>query len=191
MANRAYLICTDKPVKYDSLNGKDVCSAASYMVPLFWYMLFNETDVVSSSTPCDDEEPDFIYYSLITSKTEGIKLAKSRIDSLTGIFGESIIEQFNIWGSYLESLKGASVVVETCELAMMDDDPSKFKNELIQCIAAFSQPSRITKGFFKKKVQASPSWAVLLGQADISSMSEVPEIYKLCGYSWENPVPWE
>jgi len=191
MANRAYLTCTDSPSKYQDLDGKDVSCAASYIVPIFWYALFSEYDLVTTSTPCDDDEPDLKYSWLITSKVEGINLAKSRIGALIDVFGESINEPFNVFIVFLDSLQGSSLVVETCELVIMDESLTKFSNEAEKCISAFSEPPIVEKGFFKKKAQVNPNWAALLGQAEINSMSESPPVDKLCGYSWETPVPWE
>jgi hypothetical protein len=191
MANRTYLTCTDSPSKYQELDAKNVSCAASYMVPVFWYMLFDENNIISTSTPCDDDEPDFKYDWLLINKDDGIKLAKSRVDTLINVFGESIADPFNTFIGFLESLNGTNLVVETCELVMMDEKPSKYTIEAKRCISAFSQPPIIEKGFFKKKAQANPNWVTLLGQAEINSMSKTPSVDKLCGYSWESSVPWE
>jgi hypothetical protein len=191
MANRTYLICTDTPSKYRDLDGKNVSCAASYMVPVFWYMLFDEDNITSTSTPCDDDEPDFKYDWLITNKDGGIQLAKSRVDALINVFGDSIVEPFNTFIAFLESLKGVNLVVDTWELVIMDEKPSKYTKEAKQCISAFSQLPIIDRGFFKKEIQVNKNWALLLSQADIYSMAETPSVDKLCGYSWESSVPWK
>ncbi len=191
MANRTYLSCTDAPPRYVELDGKKVSCAASYMVPVFWYMLFDESSLVPASTPCDGDDPDFEYDRLVTARQEGIRLARSRVDALKGLFGEAICEPFDTFVSFLESQPGETLVVETCELAMMDEIPTKYSAEARRCMAAFSQSPIVEKGFFKKKTRVNPNWLALLGQANIESMSESPAVENLCGYSWETPVPWE
>lgn len=191
MANRTYLSCTDTPAKYQDLDAKNVNCAASYMVPVFWYILFNENNLVQTSTPCDDDEPDFEYSWLLAKKHDAISLAKSRLPVLIDVFVADVEVIFNTWLGYIESCSGNYICVETCELVMMDDEPSVYTKQANNCIRALSEPLVIEKGFLFKKKQANPKWAELLGQAEISDMSKLPEIEKLCGYSWENPVPWD
>jgi|SRR5690554_1096032 len=190
MANRTYLYCSDKPVKYIDLGAEIIISAANYMVPVFWYMLFDESCIEKVSTPCDDNEPDFNYFRLCAPKASSIERAKQRISSLSNVLGAGIMEQFNQFIDHLMVQPGQWVVVETCELAMMDTSAHNHKKEAKKCVKAFSQELIIQKGFFKKRPVVNPNWVVLLGQANISGTDHHP-IESLCGYSWQNSVPWE
>ncbi|WP_409525991.1 hypothetical protein [Nitrincola sp. MINF-07-Sa-05] len=191
MANRTYLYCSEKPVKYIELDAAIVISAASYMVPVFWYMLFDTSDIEKASTPGDDDEPDFKYYRLVADRASSIECAKQRIDSVSSLLGAKIAEQFNQFLGLIEQQSGEKVVVETCELAMMDESPRTFKGEAIKCMKAFSQEPIVRKGLFRKESTANPNWVALLGQANISTDTEDKPIESLCGYSWKIPVPWE
>ena len=190
MANRSYLVCTSSEYNFSSLNENEVVCAANYMVPIFWYMLFDENDLVPVFVQGYDGEPDFNYDLLSTSKVKALSLAKSRLPLLLRVFGEEISQVFCIWLSHIEMLSESSLVLETCELAMMSDF-GEFKTEIEQYISAYSTDPMSRSGFFKVKKSLNGTWKSLLAQADISDVASIPDTYKLCGFSWVKNVPWE
>lgn len=190
MANRSYLICTSSNYSYDSLNQDQVLCAASYMIPIFWYMLFEEKDLHLASVPCDAGEPNFEYSILSASKVKALSLAKSRLPKVIQLFGEKISEVFYVWLSHIEGISETTIVLETCELAMMSD-LAAYKNEVEQHISAFYANPISTQGFFKTKDTLNLNWKSMLEQAEISNTATMPDVYKLCGYSWVKDVPWE
>jgi hypothetical protein len=189
MANRTYLSACNTLPKYQNLEGSGVACAASYMIPIFWYMLFKPENITKSSTPCDEDEPDFEYDRLIAKRLEAIEVAKGRLPILAQILSYDPTPLFNTWIEFITNSDGGYVFVESCELAMMDD-VSVFSKQALNCIEAFSESPTTKKGLIFKKDQVNPKWAELFGQAEISDMANIEE-YKLAGYSWEKEVPWE
>lgn len=190
MANRAYLVSADKTGRYKELHANDVVCAGNYVVPVFWYMLFEESDAQEFRTPCDDGG-DYIYRGYAKERNAAAELAASRVPRLRELFKTDLGSIFNTWHAFVKEQHGELIILEPCELTWMDKKPTKHANESVKCINAFASPVTELRGLFKKKRRIHRNWEMLLVQANIPNVDEQPEIDSLCGFSWEKKVPWE
>jgi hypothetical protein len=178
MANRAYLYFDDKNVKYVDLQSPNVACAFDYGIPVFWYMLFAESDLVEASTPSPDGI-DFKYFRLVSNKEAAIDRAKSRIRTVANILGNEAVNLFNIWIEYIDSLPGTLLMLESCEICLMEKDADVYKQNAVDCIKAFSFS------------ELNRYWQLLLSQSQIDEPDQNIEADRVCGYSWDKKVPWE
>lgn len=191
MANRTFLIASDNLESFCDFDEDKILCAASYMVPLFWYSLFDEADIQETILTGEDGEPDFKYHRLVTTPGEGIERSYSRLPALNEMFRDEILPLVSDWRDFIEKAEGKYIYIETCELVMMDEDYKAYYKQAKNCVSAFNEPFIVTKGVFKKTQEANPKWAELFGQAEISSFDTLPELASLFGYSWHRDVPWE
>jgi hypothetical protein len=183
MANRTFLLSTDLPTKPADGARVDILCAASYMIPLFWYMLFDQSSIISASAATEDgKEVEYPYLS--RSGNEAISAALARWPAVRAVVGPEHEPLFYTWHSFVEPRSKGFLQCETVELWMMFDDTASFVRHVELCLQALTQP--IGSGL-------SPAWRELLGQANVLNGEAVspPGSYSFCGYDWVHPVPWE
>lgn len=175
MTNRTYLISCDEPVRYVDLTWPIVVCASDYAIPPLWLMLFGKDNVAEASTSFDDGS-DLLYSRLESDKSSAIARAKAQESVLAQLNWPEAKQTFGTWISHIERVPGSRVVVETCELAMMSADMVEFAQALLRGVTAFSTHE---KRGLEERLGA-------LGLMDFTNR----EVSGLCGYAWENPVPW-
>ena len=180
MANRAYLLSDDKVTRYIDLQGNKVLCAANYMVPIFWYALFEETDMIEMSTPTD-KGGKYKYPVYAKKVKNAVDLAISRLPVIKeNLKGESE-KWFTIFHKYVNSQNGNLIIIDPCELTWMDEDINKYIKKSKECIRAFSTPFFEKKSHIFKELKLTKPWQTLLGQANITEIGNDMNIYNLCG----------
>lgn len=191
MSNRTFLIISDNVPDFNYFNEDSVACAASYMIPVFWYMLFNDNNITKTlALSEDEEEDDFEYDRLVAPKSEAILLAKQRQPIICNVFDIDPTPLFNQWLDYISSLPGKYILVETLELVIMDESPDSFTDQALNCIKAFSEEIAQETGNEKTRRHLGAKWTELLAQADIEDLGNF-EDHHLAGYSWIKEIPWE
>lgn len=184
MANRTFLITTpgeDKPV--EEVETTTILCAASYMIPVYWYMLFDAASVKYGAVTTEDGWRRM--YPYLSGRTDQVVArARGRLDHVVQTIGASQTTLFETWANYIASTSQAHVHVETLELWAMFDDTPSLEKHLATCLAAFDST---------RPVEQSPEWQELLGQANAWDGKAVSPAgaFSLCGYSWDAKVPWE
>lgn len=184
MANRTFLISTDvasKPI--DGQDRIEIQCAASYMIPAFWYMLFDRSSVITANADTEDGgKVDYPYLS--RRATEAIAAAKARWPSFRQSLGTQYENLFETWMGFVEKKSTGFLQCETVEFWMMFDDTPSFESHLGQCLSAFDANPPLVQ---------SAGWQELLNQANAWDGKTVAPAgdFSFCGYGWDNPVPWE
>lgn len=183
MANRTFLLSTDVPGRPVEGNRCDVLCAASYMIPVFWYMLFDQASVIIVSAETDDNvKVEFPYLS--KAGPAAIALARSRWEVVREVVGAEYDSLFETWLSYVAPKARGYLHCETGELWAMFDDTPSFLRHLYLCFGALARAQPVA--------QSAP-WQELLGQANAWDGTAVAPAgaFSFCGYSWDGEVPWE
>lgn len=184
MANRTFLISTDMAAK--PLDGQDrieILCAASYMIPVFWYMLFDHSSIIAASA--DTEDGEKVEYPYLSRRAaDAIAVAKTRWPALRQSLGLQYDKLFETWMGFVEKKSDGFLQCETVELWMMFDDTTSFRDHVGKCLDVFDRSSPDVK---------SAEWQELLGQANALNGGTVAPAgdFSFCGYGWDVPVPWE
>ncbi|MEZ6069179.1 MAG: hypothetical protein R3C10_02675 [Pirellulales bacterium] len=192
MANRVFLLASDRlTLSYQEADDDEVVCASSYMLPLYWMMLFDGDSIVEAEVVDEDGMP-ISYPRLVAPAEKALPLARTRWSSLESIIGESHKRSFSQFIQYLEGRSGEFVQVETYELWMMYEE-GEFLPLLGEMLNAFNSDPLAVRGWFKRK-WVSSTWEKFLSHVitfkTLDNLQDI-ETYRLCGYSWIQPVPWE
>ena len=186
MANRTYLIQSNSPEPADYDPSKDILAGGSYMVPVFWYALFDPQSIIDKMVDMDDGTK-VPYPCLLTTTTMARSRFAERSDLLRLFLPNSVGSSIDDFAKLLESVDAAYIHLETIELWMMDE-PEKFRPHVEKCLNAFD-PS---KGAFVADLFKTADWIELIDQAGIDPAAlSGTDPSLLTGYSWVRPVPWE
>lgn len=152
------------------------------MIPVYWYSLFDSESIIEAVETAENETFRYPYLSKPTDKA--LELSRSRIPSMRELFGSAFNVTYEVWFDFLAKNSQGYLQCETFELWAMFDDKNPFDSHLRKCLAAFA--SKLT-------MPLNESWAELVGQANAydGKRIEIAGSFSLCGYSWEQPVPWE
>jgi hypothetical protein len=186
MSNNTYLLTTKGPDK--PRYGKDSATrgllVASTSIPVFWYMLFDETSLVLGPARNKSESP---YHHLTTATAEGLARAESHWPAVSTVIGSKLASLFQTWLSFVREHALKYIHCETAEWSWMFDTPEAFEKELRACL-------RAVKRRRPKSDRGLPAaWIHLLGQAHVGFRRGKP--YPLgnlsyCGGSFGLEVPW-
>jgi hypothetical protein len=123
MSNNTYLLMTRGPDK--PRYGKDSASrgllVASTSIPVFWYMLFDETSLVLGPGKDELESP---YHHLTTETAEGLARAERRWPTASAVIGSQLASLFQTWLFFVREHALKYIHCETAEGSWMFDTPN-------------------------------------------------------------------
>lgn len=183
MANRTFLLSTNSLERPAESERNEVLCAASYMIPIFWYMLFDRASVITVAADTEDgEKVEYPYLS--KAGADAILLAKSRWNDVRHAIGPDHEAIFQTWLNFVTPKSQGYLQCETAELWMMFDDTPTFLLHIELCLNAFSEALPIVR---------SAAWQELFGQANAWNGAKVSPAgtFSFCGYAWDVAVPWE
>jgi hypothetical protein len=174
MANRTYLVGLNEDFFEDDDVALNMLLEAEYCIPLFWLALFQADDIR-------------LYHGipiLLTSRQQALDNIDQRAGGLATLLGEpgdKLIAQLR---AFIEQNQYANYLVNTAELAQMEDGEGEFLAELT---GWFSDMAAICKGAIpdrslKVLAQAGPA---------LASFPYAGSPLHLCGHSFNLPLPWE
>jgi hypothetical protein len=189
VSNFTMLVTTESPTKpfHDRRPKGCTLLTAAEAIPVFWYMLFDETCLAMGEV--DDESPDHQYAHLTTPTAEGLARAKARRPEVLRILGAEARRLFPHWFRFVKANAKAFLHCETYEWYQLANSHKAHEQELRTCLAAFGQiPSDVRPG-------SPPNewWEALLGQAHVRPGSRFNPLGNLsyAGYEGDaGPVPW-
>src|SRR5436190_24295426 len=120
MANRTYLIQSNSPEPADYDPSKDILAGGSYMVPVFWYALFDHRSIFDKMVDLDDGTK-IPYPFLVTTTTLARSRFAERTDLLRLFLSESMASSVRDFAKLLEGVEASHIHLETIELWMMDE----------------------------------------------------------------------
>ncbi len=188
MSNNTYLVTTatpDKP-RYGDDSASRGLLVASTSIPVFWYMLFDETSLVLGPGKDESESP---YLHLTTATTEGLARAERRWPTASAVIGSHLEPLFQTWLSFIREHALEYMHCETAEWSWMFDSPEDFEEELRTCLHAVGLPPDPS---WRDEGLAS-EWNHLLGQAHVGFGRggwEPLGNLSYCGGSFSLEVPW-
>jgi hypothetical protein len=183
MANRTFLLSNDSPGRPAEGDRNEILCAASYMIPVFWYMLFDRASVINVEVDAEDgRKVEYPYLS--KPGADAISLVNSRWNAVKRAIGHEHDALFQTWLSYVTPKSQGYLQCETGELWMMFDDTPTFLRHVELCMSAFSEALPIGQ---------SAAWQELLGQANAWDGAKLSpaDTFSFCGYAWVAEVPWE
>jgi len=182
MSNRTFLLSTNSAARAAEGVHDEILCAASYMIPVFWYMLFDHASVTYAAA--DTEDGGKVEYPYLSKAgPDAISLAQSRWSVVRQAIGPQHDTAFQTWLNFVAPKSRGYLQCETGELWMMFDDTPKFLRHVELCLSAFSEAPPIVQ---------SAAWQELLGQANAWDGGVSPAgRFSFCGYAWETQVPWE
>ncbi len=183
MANRTFLLSTDSPAKPENGVRIEILCAASYMIPVFWYMLFDRSSVITVVADAEDGgKLEYPYFTRLGF--EAVAAATSHWSNVRRAIGSKHDGLFEMWINYLTHKSQGYLQCETAELWMMFDDTPSFLHHVELCMTALSE---------SRPAGESVAWQELLVQANAWDGKEVSPAgsFSFCGYEWEAKVPWE
>jgi hypothetical protein len=185
MANRTFLIqsSTAAPFEYDE-SSPDVLAAANNCIPVYWYSLFDTSSLAENSVPMQDGSR-MSYPCLVTSTSEAQGRCRGRKPLLEQLTPPSHTPVLDAWLRFVEAIEMPYLHVNTAEFCMMADGCG---DHLQTCLEAFETPMAAEAAF-----SASPAWVEMLdvAQIDPDDLAATVAGYKLAGYQWARPVPWD
>ena len=151
---------------------------ASYSIPVFWYMLFDERCIVYGPS----DEPDCPPYPHLTTTTaEGLARAERRWEVTEHVFGRQIRVLFRTWLGFVRDHASDYLHCETDEWCWMFETTAAFEAELRACLAAFAHiPDG--RGW-------NDHWKRLFSQAHASRSRQLGNL-SYCGSALSFEVPW-
>jgi hypothetical protein len=180
--------------KEDSAQGFGYLTA-QYRLPPFWTALFTKDDLKLDETR-DRRGAATRNWILLAPKAKALDTLKSREAFLLSTLGEHVSGIFEQFATYLESAKGANVLVQTDELAAMLEDelPENYwQYELSYCIEQLSGKSS-QQNPLKPYPQSDYMIGGALGYANWpqwgADVDGVGYVYILAGGGFED-VPWQ
>lgn len=185
MANRTFLISADSPTKPKEGERFEIICAASYMIPLFWHMLFDRTSIVRASDTIEGGETVDSYPCYSSKVSEAVARALNRWPLVEKVIGPKYIELFKTWLNHVESKSRGFLHCETYEFGQMFELTSTFERHLDLCENALSDSNPVAE---------SEAWQELLGQANVGwdgTQVNPAGTFSFAGYAWESLVPWE
>jgi hypothetical protein len=186
MANRTYLIQSNSPEPAEYDPDKDILAGGSYMVPVFWYALFDRQSIFDKMVDLDDGTK-VPYPYLLTTTTMARSRFAERIDLLRLFLPKSVGSSIDHFLKLLEGVDASHLHLETIELWMIGE-PEEFRPHVERCLNAFDP----LEGTFVADLLKTPDWVELMDQAGIdpTDLGDIdPSL--LTGYSWVRPVPWD
>jgi hypothetical protein len=209
MANRAFLMLNLSGDPNEVYTSESVAVGASACYPVLWWSLFSQADIEPRTEEWEDDEGDPVPVSFpcpMTSLTIARKRAKARQRLFFSYFPRTIELIYQQWLTLLEGIDAPFLQINTGEVWGMSE-PERSNAEIMTYVRSFDE-GRVD------------DWMKLLGQVQIRlnpetrtltyvqgeykdnyreyvyrelSETEIDEVigYRLRGYSWERPVPWD
>lgn len=174
MANRTYLVGLNQHFFDDEDVSLNMLLEAEYCIPLFWLALFQAGDIQQ-------------YHSIPLLHTSG-KQALANLDQrgpgLAALLGEPGTRLVAQMRAFIEQNPYAHYLINTSELAEMEDSEGQF---LAQLTAWFAELETIANGSMTSRaldvlLQASPS---------LVDFPYTDRAIHLFGHSFNLPLPWE
>lgn len=174
MTNRTYLVGLNQDFFENDKVALNMLLEAEYCIPVFWLALFQPSDIR-------------LYYNIAllqTSRAQALANIDQRSDGLAALLGEPGARLVAQWRAFIEQNDYANYLLNTSELAEMEDGEGKFLRDLTGWFADLAAIGGGTPGSRALKVLTQAS----------SSLTEFPysdSPIHLCGHSFELPLPWE
>ena len=123
------------------------------------------------------------YPCFVTSTPDARARCARRKDILRRITPASHGSVLEAWFRFLDSVELAYIHLETAEFCMLAEGMDR---HLRTCLEAFDSPP-------SSVLSAEPAWSEMLdvAQIDPDDLSGMVAGYKLAGYQWHRPVPWD
>jgi len=174
MANRTYLVGLNEHFFDDEDVSLNMLLEAEYCIPLFWLALFQAGDIQQ-------------YHNiplLHTSRTQALANLDLRALGLAALLGEPGNRLIAHMRAFIEQNPYANYLINTSELAQMEDSEGDF---LAQLTAWFAELETIVNGSMASRaldvlLQASPS---------LVDFPYTDRAVHLFGHSFNLPLPWE
>lgn len=174
MANRTYLLGLNEDFFEEENVSLHSLVEARYCIPVLWLSLFQSNDIrLYESIPI-----------LLTTRECALGNIDQRFDGLVSFFGEPCRKLLTQWRDFIEKNAYANYLLNTMELAQMENAEGEFLNELknymteLDALVAGTHATRE----LSVVVQASQS---------LVEYPYVNESLPLCGYSNSLSLPWE
>ena len=188
MANRTFLLATDEPysgLRADADVAPGILAAASYMIPVFWYALFDES-CLAQRTAAGADGGTVVYPVFQSTRPDALERLTAFQERSRSLFASVQPSLFSAYAAFLQSAPGRWFAVEPVELWMMHEAATA-EAGFRTCLRAVQQAPEATA----PGISAGADWQALLDQAGIRLKAAKPiEPVSLCGYAWEKPVPW-
>lgn len=174
MANRVYLTGLNENFFEDDDVAMHALVERNYAIPLLWFGLFEPEDLkLYSDVPI-----------LLTSRDRALASLRRRAPGLKAFLGDLAAPVVDDWITFIEQNAYANYLLNTLELAQMEDEEGEFRRDLEQYQAEFET---IAAGTF-----ASRELGVLLQETDqLAQFPYAGAPLHLCGYSFDLELPWE
>jgi len=184
LANHTFLLTTNSRTKPpESAADVQILCAGSYMIPVFWYMLFERSSLIDATA--EEEDGGTVEYPYLSRPSaEALAAARSRWPAVRQVIGREFKDLFQTWLGFVEENAAEYLQCETVELWMMDADTPGFVREVETCLRAFTElPS----------LKDSAAWKGLLAQANACNDKGVAPAgnFSFCGFAWELETPWK
>lgn len=174
MANRTYLVGLNEDFFEDEDVSLNMLLEAEYCIPLFWLAMFQAGDIR-------------LYHNipiLQTSRDHALANIDQRASALASLLGDSGDKLLADWRAFIEQNAYANYLINTAELAHMEDGEGAF---LRQLTGWFADLATIGSGAIRRRAlgvltQASPT---------LTEFPYTDSPVHLCGHSYELPLPWE
>ena len=174
MANRTYLVGLNEHFFNDDDVALNMLLEAEYCIPLFWLALFQASDIG-------------LYHDIAllhTSREQALANLDRRAPALAALLGESGTSLVAHMRTFIEQNPYANYLVNTSELAEMEDSEGAFLAELTTW---FAELESIVNGSMTSRAldvltQASPTLV------DFPYTDSAVHLY---GHSFSLPLPWE
>jgi hypothetical protein len=207
MANRTFLMLNLSGDPNEEYASEAVAVGASYCYPVLWWSLFSPPDIVLRTEEWEDDEGDPVPVSFpcpMTSLAIARKRARARQSLFFSYFPRTLEPIYQQWLTFLDGIDAPYLQLNTGEVWGMSE-PQRSTAEITIYVRAFDE------GYVD-------DWVKLLDQVQINldretravscvvgefkdgeyvhrelSGKEIDEVmgYRLLGYSWERPVPWD
>jgi hypothetical protein len=118
MANRAFLVQADGPPSpTDAVQEEKILCAASYTIPVFWFMLFDANSIMELEAPTEDDGV-IRYHCLFAPREHALHIAQSRWPTVQNAIGPSYETLFK---TFYEFIKAAPDRYVHCENGWRDN----------------------------------------------------------------------
>ena len=219
MPNRAYLALTQSGDPNDEPTAATILVAASACYPVLWWNIFARDDITVRTDQWEDDDGNPVPVevpTLITTKEKAISRALARRRLFYSYFPTKVEQYYHQWTALLEGVDAPFIQLFTDEIAAMSE-PIRLPPDIDRYEREFQRVETFVRAF---TYEAIDDWVKLLGQVQIKlhretraltyvegefkdgyreyvyrelSEREIDEVigYRLRGYSWERPVPWD
>jgi hypothetical protein len=200
MANRVFLMLNLSGDPNEEYASEAVAAGASYCYPVLWWSLFSCADIVLRTEDWEDDEGNSVPVSFpcpITTLTAARKRAVVRQRLFFSYFPQTVEPIYQQWLTLLEGIDAPYLQINTGEVWGMSE-PERSNAEITTYVRAFEN-GHVTDWIALLK-QMHIEWNPAMRQIAYRSLdrhyrdlteAEAEIGYRLRGYEWERPVPWQ